>query len=108
MKKWILVIVVVGLLGWAVYDFVISGDEAAEEEKEDDVGIEVGDTAPNFTLETLDGEEVMFLYYRSLIVLLYFSSTWCTAGRAEMPDMDKDHEEKAADEVVILGVNLTS
>src|SRR5690625_3213867 len=108
MKKWILVVVVVGLLGWAVYDFVISDDEAAEEaatEKDDEVGIEVGDTAPNFTLETLDGEEVKLSDYRGQKVLLNFWATWCPPCRAEMPDMQKYHEED--DDAVILAVNLT-
>src|SRR5690625_3691238 len=111
MKKWILVVVVVGLLGWAVYDFVISDDEAAEEaatEKDDEVGIEVGDTAPNFTLETLEGEEVKLSDYRGQKVLLNFWATWCPPCRAEMPDMQKYHEEDAEDsDTVILAVNLT-
>lgn len=111
MKKWILVVVVVGLLGWAVYDFVISDDEATEEattKEDDEVGIEVGDTAPNFTLETFDGEEVKLSDYRGQKVLLNFWATWCPPCRAEMPDMQKYHEEEAGDDVVILGVNLTS
>src|SRR5699024_11045689 len=111
MKKWILVVVVVGLLGWAVYDFVISDDEATEEattKEDDEVGIEVGDTAPNFTLETFDGEEVKLSDYRGQKVLLNFCATWCPPCRAEMPDMQKYHEEEAGDDVVILGVNLTT
>ncbi len=113
MKKWILVVVVVGLLGWAVYDFVLSDSDTAEEttteeKAAEEVGIEVGDTAPNFTLETLEGEEVKLSDYRGQKVLLNFWATWCPPCRAEMPDMQKYHEEDAGDEVVILGVNLTS
>lgn len=106
MKKWIVVVIVVGLLGWAVYDFVMSDDKSAEQTPTDDnVGLERGDLAPDFTLETIEGEEVKLSDYRGQKVLLNFWATWCPPCRAEMPDMQKFHESD--DEAVILAVNLT-
>lgn len=106
MKKWIIVLVVIGLLGWAVYDFVLSDDEIAEEATQDEeAGLERGDLAPDFKLETIEGEEVRLSDYRGEKVLLNFWATWCGPCRAEMPDMQKYHEED--DDAVILAVNLT-
>ena len=106
MKKWIIVLVVIGLLGWAVYDFVLSDDEIAEEATQDEeAGLERGDLAPDFKLETIEGEEVRLSDFRGQKVLLNFWATWCGPCRAEMPDMQKYHEED--DDAVILAVNLT-
>ncbi len=103
MKKWIIIVVVVGLLGWAVYDFAISKE--AKEEMAPEVGLEKGNLAPDFELETVDGETVKLSDYRGEKVMLNFWATWCPPCRAEMPDMQKFHEEHH--EGVILAVNLT-
>ncbi|NLI67182.1 MAG: redoxin domain-containing protein [Bacilli bacterium] len=113
MKKWIIILVLVGMLGWAVYDFVIddnskdtaqgfSADENTESEKT--FGLEEGDMAPDFELQTLDGETVKLSDFRGEKVLLNFWATWCPPCRSEMPDMQKFHEEYDA---TILAVNLT-
>ncbi|MEI3612138.1 TlpA family protein disulfide reductase [Pseudogracilibacillus sp. SO30301A] len=103
MKKWIIIVVVVGLLGWAVYDFAINKETT--QELDPDVGLEKGNLAPDFELETIDGETVKLSDFRGEKVMLNFWATWCPPCRAEMPDMQKFHEEH--DEGVILAVNLT-
>ena len=137
MKKTILTVIVLGMLGYAVYDFIISSDssdsaETAEEVEEteavdgdtstlpeeveeeqpeadednspsDEVGLDKGQIAPDFELETLDGETVKLSDYRGKRVMLNFWATWCPPCRAEMPDMQRFHEDK---DVVILAVNL--
>ncbi|MBM7600892.1 peroxiredoxin [Virgibacillus halotolerans] len=131
MKKAILIVIVAGMLGFAVYDFVSSSDKSEstvtkeqeseeeasdnkitspppEEEEEDVVasdvvGLDKGQIAPDFELTTLDGETVKLSDYRGKRVMLNFWATWCPPCRAEMPDMQKFHEDK---DVVILAVNL--
>lgn len=66
--------------------------------------IEVGQPAPNFTLENLDGEEVSLEDYKGKIVMLNFWATWCKFCVTEMPDMNKLQEEN--DDLVILAVNV--
>lgn len=98
MKKIILVIIIVGMLGWAVYDFVINRDST-------EVGTSVGDMAPDIELTTLNGETVKLSDYRGNKVFVNFWATWCPPCRAEMPDIQKfDNDE----DVQILAVNLTS
>lgn len=100
MKKWIIIVVIVGLFGWAIYDFLSSEGPT---ELAAEVGIDQGDLAPDFELNTLDGETVKLSDFRGQKVMLNFWASWCGPCRAEMPDMQKFHENN---EGVILAVNL--
>lgn len=146
MKKGIIIVVILGMFAYAIYEFTDQGsktvkeDEAQQEEtdsysnansNQDDknepdedvntngqsetpdeetgptVGLERGNIAPDFELETFaDGENVKLSDYRGTKVFLNFWATWCGPCRAEVPDMQKLHENK--EDVVILAVNLTS
>lgn len=66
--------------------------------------VQTGDKAPDFTLQTLNGEEVSLSDYRGEKVLINFWATWCPPCRAEMPDMQQLYEDE---DVNILAVNLT-
>ncbi len=105
MKKWILVGIVIGMLGWVGYEYIFAKDEVekydANTGKE---GNRKGDTAFDFELTTLDGETVKLSDYRGERVMLNFWATWCPPCRAEMPDMEKFQKEH---DITVLAVNLT-
>ncbi|SDC32159.1 Peroxiredoxin [Pelagirhabdus alkalitolerans] len=120
MKKWIIMAVLLGLFGWAVYDFLDEGDDVTADDFEvtdetdlegdgaidsDSIGLNIGDTAPNFELETLSGDTIQLSDYRGERVMLNFWGTWCPPCRAEMPDMQRFYENE---DVEILAVNLTT
>ena len=74
----------------------------------EDVGLEKGQTAPDFTLINLQGEEVTLSELQGKKVVLNFWATWCPPCKAEMPHMQNYYEQYAAkDNVEIVGVNLT-
>lgn len=102
LKRTIIIGIVVIMLGWAIYDFVIHKDSNNLGAGE---GTEIDDLAPDFDIETLDGETVQLSDFRGKKVLLNFWATWCSPCREEIPDMQTYHEEE--DEGVILAVNLT-
>lgn len=114
MRKWIVIILVVGLLGYAIYDYVDkdSATETADEQVTEvaegndfeSKGLNKGEKAPDFELETLDGEKVKSDFEGEKLILNFWA-TWCPPCRAEIPDMQKFHEEKDA---TILAVNITS
>lgn len=131
LKKAIIVIVITGMFGWAIFDLVYDGDtgqndETKEEEQNyqatdetelieneestnndqssaNEVGLNVGNTAPDFTLETLSGEQATLSDYRGKKVMLNFWATWCPPCRAEMPAMQNFYTDN---DVEVLAVNL--
>lgn len=70
-------------------------------------GIQNGDLAPDFSLETLAGEKVNLSDYRGKVIFLNFWATWCPPCKAEMPHMQSFYDEYS-DQAEILAVNITS
>ena len=67
----------------------------------------VGQPAPDFTLKTLDGQQVSLSQFRGQPVLINFWASWCPPCRLEMPDLVRAYEAHQADGFVILAINLT-
>lgn len=76
-----------------------------EAEENEIVGIKRGNIAPDFQLETLEGETVTLSDFRGEKIMVNFWASWCPPCRAEMPDMQKVYEKYDA---TILAINLTS
>jgi peroxiredoxin len=63
--------------------------------------------APDFSLQTPDGETVTLAALRGKVVLLNFWATWCPPCKAEMPDLNNLHRKYAAEhDFVVLGVDF--
>jgi len=67
---------------------------------------EVGDTAPDFSLEDLAGEKIELEDFRGKVVLLDFWSTKCPPCRKAMPHLQELHEKYKDKGLVVLGVSL--
>lgn len=64
-----------------------------------------GDTAPAFTLRTLDGDSVRLSDFLGHPVVVNFWGTWCPPCRDEIPLLVEAYRIHQGDSLVILGVN---
>lgn len=69
-------------------------------------GIAEGSRARNFTLETIDGDQVSLDDYVGDVVLVNFWATWCPPCQAEIPGLEAAYEAHKDEGFVILGVNV--
>ncbi|WP_235616060.1 TlpA family protein disulfide reductase [Metasolibacillus fluoroglycofenilyticus] len=117
MKKVVLSLFLIAMVGYALVEYisahssristntpVISSNTDMEITETNDVGIRRGNIAPNFTLETLEGETLSLSEFKGKKVFLNFWATWCPPCRAEMPDIQKFSEDE---DVLVFAINLT-
>lgn len=69
-------------------------------------GIAVGEVAPDFELENLDGEKVKLSDLKGKKVILNFWASWCPPCKKEMPEMQTFYEKHHKD-IEILAVNTS-
>jgi cytochrome c biogenesis protein CcmG/thiol:disulfide interchange protein DsbE len=94
------VALLVALLGWRVAQ--------QEEGRGLDAAVAAGKRplAPDFTLESLDGERTISLReYRGQVVVLNFWASWCVPCKEEAPLLQSVWERYRDDGVVVLGVD---
>ncbi|TCS94828.1 TlpA disulfide reductase family protein [Hazenella coriacea] len=118
MKKILISLVLLGLIGWGVYDLYFQEKKAPSKPTQvqqkqpapatTEFPNEQLPLAPDFTLKTLEGKEVTLSELRGKKVMLNFWATWCPPCRAEMPDMEKFYKEYKGKNVEILAINFTT
>ena len=97
------VVLVVGTITWVA---VANGnDDGAEGTVVPKVlSAKIGERAPDFTLETLDGGTVSLSDFRGKPVVLNFWASWCTPCRQEFPLL-RDTLAARPGDFALVGVN---
>ncbi|BBI36732.1 peroxiredoxin family protein [Cohnella abietis] len=121
MKKNIIVVVMLlALVAWGINDTIkknddrqasLAGSEQAIEGidiSSQTIGINQGNVAPDFELNTLDGDSYKLSDFRGQKVIVNMWATWCPPCRAEMPDMQKFYEKHKDENTTVIAINMTT
>lgn len=90
-------------LGWITLSRVPAGAAAHSQRPPSP---QVGFAAPDFSLETLDGETMSLSDLRGQAVLVNFWATWCPPCRQEMPAIQQLYEQYRDQDFTVLAVDL--
>ena len=70
------------------------------------VGIAVGDLAPDFTGTTVDGQTVSLSEQKGKLVVVNVFASWCGPCRVETPHLVELYNKLDQDQVEFIGLNL--
>jgi thiol-disulfide isomerase/thioredoxin len=66
----------------------------------------VNETAPDFTLPDMNGNQVSFDTLKGKVVFINFWASWCHPCKKEFPELNKLAEKYKGEQFVVLAVNI--
>ena len=70
------------------------------------VGVEIGNRAPDFTLEAVDGKKISLKEFKGKKVIINFWATWCEPCVEEMPYFQDITTTWQGDDLAIIAINV--
>jgi peroxiredoxin len=111
-KNWkliMLILVIVIAAGGLIMDNRRSYGTKVNEKRSDTdlpVGTDIGQLAPDFSGETLDGEPISISDLKGEIVVVNIFASWCGPCRLEMPHLVNGYSQLKDQGVEFVGLNL--
>lgn len=101
---------IIGLIFGGIFIWVVSyfqlGTQVSElvDDSNENFKIQLTSPAPNFTLESVSGDEITLGDLVGKIVFVNFWAAWCEPCREEMPVLQK-YYDKYPEKLIILAIN---
>lgn len=103
----VIMLTLVLLTAGCVGNSEVTESETPESEAPDSEASEEEVTiAPDFQLDTLDGQTIRLSDLRGSVVLLNFWAYWCSPCASEMPFIEQVHEEWQEKGLVVISVHV--
>jgi peroxiredoxin len=83
-----------------------AGDQADAAGALSGAGVTVGAPAPDFALRDVNGMGVRLADCAGSVVFVNFWATWCGPCKKELPEMQRLHEARRDEGLVILAINV--
>ncbi|MDQ0339185.1 peroxiredoxin [Caldalkalibacillus uzonensis] len=99
-KRYLLRVIVLGIIVLAI------GSAFFTAYTSDDTPVKIGEPAPDFVLENLQGEQVRLSDYKGKGVFINFWATNCPPCREEMPYMETQYQQFKDRGVEIMAINI--
>lgn len=101
-QAWLKTLIIAAILG--IIWLAVSQESAVQDPSTLATRPQPGFRAPDFTLTTLDGNEITLSELKGRPVIINFWATWCGPCRQETPHFQTFYE-RFQDDVVMLGIN---
>ena len=102
----VLIALVVAIILWPVESNAKSpASSLTQDDLETTTLIHAGDTAPDFTVEMLDGSSVTLSELQGKPVLLIFWATWCPPCREELSHLQAGVIDQFGDSITVLPIS---
>ena len=106
-NRLIVLIASILILG-ALWTLISRGPESSSQQSGVPPNPKEGFTAPDFTLDLLDGGQLSLSELRGHPIVLNFWASWCLPCRSEMPAIESVYQRYKESGLVVIGLNLTS
>lgn len=85
---------------------IITSSPAFSSQGENLLGPRIRELAPDFVLKDLDGKEIRLADYRGKVVLLAFSTTWCSHCKKMPPYLNELRREYGDSGLVVFNIDI--
>jgi peroxiredoxin len=65
----------------------------------------IGQEAPAFTLNDLEGKPISIKDYKGKVVFINFWATWCPPCKEEIPSLNKLHKKYSGKDFAVIGIS---